>query len=217
MEGSLYAQDVFLAKNLLLLNDQKSGRYWSCIALLNAMLLSLLASTMFAVSPFVVPYFLSSVKNVLITKAVEHVFLLLPAFWFHSIFRVLQKHILIDIQAQKKNRAANQHISTLWDDVQPHSILIFGSVLGLFCNILGTTFKYLHLSTMFLCWLFQFCLFSCNIRLCKYYFATAPGNYVFIFLAGMGFIGCGLSTSISRLVMMFYMAKLLRQRDDLDK
>jgi len=138
MEGALYAQDIFLARHSLVFNDRKSSRYWTCIALLSTIFLSLLASIIFALSPLIVPYFLSNVKITVITKAVQHIFLLLPAFWFHSIFRVFQKHIQIDLQAQKKNQVIDEHISTLWGDAKPHIILIFGSVLGLLCNILGT-------------------------------------------------------------------------------
>lgn len=91
VEGSLSAQDTLVSKAAAL-HDSVSIRYWSYVSLLFTLSLCGLSSIVFLFSPLIIPYgFL--VSGHLTDKAIAHVFLLLPAFWCHGLFRVAQKYL----------------------------------------------------------------------------------------------------------------------------
>lgn len=220
LEGSLSAQEVLVSRYLSILKDAKSARYWTFIALITTFILCIPATALFAVSPWIVSYFLGDVKATLVSKATQHVLLLLPGFWFHAVCRVLQKHVQIHVNHQQRRniqgtgyathqqqeeRDSHRSASLLvrfsrsFEFISLHFEIHFGSLLGLGFNVLG---KYL----------------LCKLRYPLNILRTIVfvGNYVFMFFMGMGFIGCGLATSIARLVMLIHMSIVLWRRRDFE-
>lgn len=176
LEGSLSAQEVLVSRYLNILQDAKSARYWTFIALITTCLLCVPATAIFAVSPWIVSYYLGDVKATLVSKATQHVLLLLPGFWFHAICRVLQKHVQIHVnhrqrwkaqgagdsthqqQEERRNESLIIRLSKSFEFVSLNFEILFGSLVGLGINILG---KYLlsmplvlHLGMFENCYLF---------------------------------------------------------------
>ena len=227
LEGSLSAQEVLVSRYLTILEDAKSARYWTFIAFITTCLLCVPATAVFAVSPWIIAYFLGDVKPTLVSKATQHVLLLLPGFWFHATSRVLQKHVQVHIHHQQRKkskltrntthqpqlqRESRGYWSTFllhpflqsFEKVIPHFEIFLGSLLGLGFNILG--------NSSIICLIIEY---KCDIGFdTKKMFLV--GNYVFMFFIGMGFIGCGLATSIARLVVLVYMSILLWRRRDFE-
>jgi len=162
LEGSLSAQEVLVSRYLTVLEDAKSARYWTFIAFITTCLLCVPATAVFAVSPWIIAYFLGDVKPTLVSKATQHVLLLLPGFWFHAASRVLQKHVQVHIHHQQRKklkltrntthqpqlqRESRGYWSTFllhpflqsFEKVIPHFEIFLGSLLGLGFNILGNS------------------------------------------------------------------------------
>jgi Na+-driven multidrug efflux pump len=141
VEGCLSAQDTLVSRAAVS-RDFKLMRHWSIMSLIVTSGLCLIFSLTFVFSPFIIRYVFLT-KPHIADKAIAHIFLLLPAFWFHAFYRVVQKYLQSQLLM----------IPTL-----------LCTVLGVVCNIIA--------------------------------------NYVLMYQLGIGFWGCGIGTSLSRLVML---------------
>lgn len=91
IEGILTAQDNLVARSFAL-HDNNTARYWSYISLFVIILICFLSTIFFIITSIIIQYNFN-IRSQTTMKAVELLFLLIPGFWFHSIYRVLQKYI----------------------------------------------------------------------------------------------------------------------------
>lgn len=134
---------------MVVFNDAKSARYWAFISLIVTMLLCIPATVFLALSPYFIPYYLTGLNTAVVVKAQQHVLFLIPAFWFHSIYRIIQNYIQSQISARAQNlirdssgegETWNSHVQSFYRYLRflaHHLQLLFGGALGLACNILG--------------------------------------------------------------------------------
>jgi Na+-driven multidrug efflux pump len=98
LEGMLTAQDNLVARAFAL-KDRKAARYWSYISFGVTVLICIPTTVLFIFAAIVIQYaFL--IRPHTAAKAAEFLILLLPAFWFHAVYRVFQKYL----QCQKQMR-----------------------------------------------------------------------------------------------------------------
>lgn len=150
MEGIFSVQDSYIYK-FSLLHNKKALRHWSIVSMAVTVMTCSLISIYFGLSPQLIPYYLTEVNSTVTSKAMQHVLLLLPGFWFHSLYAATQRYHQVRLTNEQRGRTNRPkrrnfwHVSIwlydqLWEkgsDIRFHSHLVIGSVLGILCNLLG--------------------------------------------------------------------------------
>ena len=144
LEGILTAQDT-LSTHSYGIGDIKQVRYWLYISIIVSLIYCIIATIIFFFAR-IITITLLFVNYHIASKAALHIIVLIPSFWFLTLFRIEQKFL------------------------QSQNIMI----PVIYCNIIGNIF---------------------NILL----------NYLLMFPFGIGFIGCAISTSITRFIMFIIM------------
>jgi len=116
LEGMLTAEDDLLSRAFHL-HDLVSVRYWTYISFIVVIILCLVTTILFIFSAVIIQFIFSIPQHIAI-KSAEFLFLLLPGFFFHALYRVVQKYL----HSQQDTRIP----------------LICGGI-GVVSNIIGTT------------------------------------------------------------------------------
>jgi MATE family multidrug resistance protein len=150
-EGVLTAQDTLVGKSMLLQNPA-DARYWTYIALAVTLMLCCVYTVLFVMSPWIIQN-LMFVPYHIAHKASQLLLCLIPALWFHSMSRVVQKYL------------------------QMQGVML----PTLTYSVVGIT-------------------------------ANALCDYLFMYVFGWGFVGCGIATSLARLAMLWVLALHLEKQ-----
>jgi len=144
LEGILTAQDT-LSTHSYGMGDIKQVRYWLYISIIVSLIYCIIATIIFIFAR-IITITLLFVNYHIASKAALHIIILIPSFWFLTLYRIEQKFL------------------------QSQNIMI----PVIYCNIIGNII---------------------NILL----------NYLLMFPFGIGFIGCAISTSLTRFIMFIIM------------
>jgi Na+-driven multidrug efflux pump len=121
LEGMLTAEDNLLSRAFHL-HDMVSVRYWTYISFIVVIILCLVTSILFIFSAIIIQFMFNIPQHIAL-KSAEFLFLLLPGFFFHALYRVVQKYL----HSQQDTRIP----------------LICGGI-GVVSNIIGATLDYYH-------------------------------------------------------------------------
>ena len=91
LEGMLTAEDNLLSRAFHL-HDMVSVRYWTYISFIVVIILCLVTSILFIFSAIIIQFMFNIPQHIAL-KSAEFLFLLLPGFFFHALYRVVQKYL----------------------------------------------------------------------------------------------------------------------------
>lgn len=181
LEGMLTAEDNLLSRAFHL-HDLVSVRYWTYISFIVVIILCLITSILFIFSAVIIQFMFNIPQHIAL-KSAEFLFLLLPGFFFHALYRVVQKYL----HSQQDTKIP----------------LICGGI-GVVSNIIGETLADYHYSYIH--------LISCYSQ--HRHRHRHSGNCFLMLLCGLGFSGCGIATSIARLIMLVSVVYLTLRKED---
>lgn len=178
VEGVLTAQDTLLARSSAV-SDAATARYWTYIALLVVLVLSCTSTVFFAFAPLLM-FRAFSIRYNTVLKACEFLFLLLPAYWLHGVYRVVQKYLI----SQRMDLFASA-----------------SAAIGIAVNIVGN-FNAQHQFTFVVTHFVLLLIVMDNGTDDDGGAGAGTGNVIFMFLFGWKFSGCAFATIVARAVML---------------